>query len=176
MPEHTVYLLYRIYHNLTAMFQRPYEHGDVLVCGHSGDVERYDTPEQTCDAVFAIHNRDDRPDGKTAPSLSVGDVVSLRVGVGWLSYSVAMEGWVRCSPSEGMDVIDGPYAEVAAKFRLAAETALMAAGHGSISKPLPCTCDSCAPPPGGGDYTWVSGSDRAKGHWRRLPDGVSNLI
>lgn len=29
------------------------------------------------DAIFARHNRDDRPDGPYAPSLSVGDVIAL---------------------------------------------------------------------------------------------------
>ena len=29
------------------------------------------------EAVFARHNRDDRPDGQTAPSLSVGDVIAV---------------------------------------------------------------------------------------------------
>ena len=34
------------------------------------------------DAIFARHNRDDRPDGPYAPSLSVGDVIVLDFGTG----------------------------------------------------------------------------------------------
>ncbi len=34
------------------------------------------------DGIFARHNRDDRPDGPYAPSLSVGDVIVLDFGTG----------------------------------------------------------------------------------------------
>jgi hypothetical protein len=34
------------------------------------------------DYIYARHNRDDRPDGQLAPSLSVGDVIVLDFGTG----------------------------------------------------------------------------------------------
>ena len=34
------------------------------------------------DDIYARHNRDDRPDGQLAPSLSVGDVIALEFGTG----------------------------------------------------------------------------------------------
>lgn len=34
------------------------------------------------DAIYARHNRDNRPDGQLAPSLSVGDVIALEFGTG----------------------------------------------------------------------------------------------
>lgn len=34
------------------------------------------------DVIYARHNRDNRPDGQLAPSLSVGDVIALEFGTG----------------------------------------------------------------------------------------------
>lgn len=78
---------YRILHNLDRDWHKGWEPGQRLADGYSGralDLE----------AVFAIHNRDDRPDGKTAPSLSVGDVVLVgkpttgRFDVAWAVQSI----------------------------------------------------------------------------------------
>jgi hypothetical protein len=65
---------YRILHNLDARFSRPYQSGDRLADGYVGRHAANDLTA-VCEEVFAIHNRDDRPDGKSAPSMSVGDVV-----------------------------------------------------------------------------------------------------
>lgn len=36
---------------------------------------------EACERAFMYWNRDDRPNGQTAPSLSVGDVVHLQYGI-----------------------------------------------------------------------------------------------
>jgi hypothetical protein len=51
-----------------------YSEGDLMVEGYSGSVEA-PSMEDACEAVFAFHNQDNRPDWYKAPSLSVGDVV-----------------------------------------------------------------------------------------------------
>jgi hypothetical protein len=67
---------YTNYTNLDAGFWRPYETGDRLVKGWTGDI---DMPPGVAalEVIFALHNRDDRPDGQLCPSMSVGDVVVL---------------------------------------------------------------------------------------------------
>jgi hypothetical protein len=48
------------------------------------------------DAIFARHNRDDRPDGPYAPSLSVGDVIALDwAQVGGRFFSVDSFGFTE---------------------------------------------------------------------------------
>ena len=93
---------YRIFHNQTAMFWRPYEPGDVLVPGYEGDtgesvfplaLSLRDRARYEAEIVFRIHNMDDRPDGRTAPSLSVGDVVVF----GEVALSVDRFGWKEVS-------------------------------------------------------------------------------
>lgn len=83
---------YRILHNLDARFGRPYEHGDRLADGYCGQVSVSD-PAEVAELVFVRHNRDDRPDGKSAPSLSVGDVVVI----GETAVSVDRWGFVGVS-------------------------------------------------------------------------------
>lgn len=78
---------YQLFHNQTSHFWRPYEPGDELVAGYRGEFppcfsirEDLDSQEallRLAEVIFAKHNRDDRPDGRTAPSLSVGDVVVI---------------------------------------------------------------------------------------------------
>ena len=90
---------YQLFHNLTASFCRPYEPGDELVAGWKEDFPacfkpRTDVPIddlmlRLAEKLFMKHNRDDRPDGKTAPSLSVGDVVVI----GEVAMSVASIGF-----------------------------------------------------------------------------------
>ena len=90
---------YQLFHNQTASFCRSYEPGDVLVEGYRGEFPacfepRTDVPVddmmfRLAEVVYMKHNRDDRPDGKTAPSLSVGDVVVI----GEVALSVASVGF-----------------------------------------------------------------------------------
>lgn len=91
----TTPLQYQILHNLDSRFWRGYEPGDRLAYGFAGDIdsvpldpepagrmpnlmELYQMLMATAEEVFVRHNADDRPDAMRFPSLSVGDVVSLR--------------------------------------------------------------------------------------------------
>ena len=126
-------LPYRLLHNLDARFSRGYLPGDRLVEGHRGTVELHGTTSVdpaaqatddggpslvsvalsvACDQIFALHNRDDRPDGRDAPSLSVGDVVVL----GEAAFTVVSLGFeiVVVDPA---DVHPGPWREVVATLR-----------------------------------------------------------
>lgn len=95
---------YQILHNIDALFMRPYRPGDRLIEGHVGELDGDHTPEVAAELVFARHNRDDRPDGRDAPSLSIGDVVVLD-GDAW---SVASLGFEAVTVT-GSDVHPGPY-------------------------------------------------------------------
>ena len=53
-------------------------------------VKDTDDYEALCERVFALLNADDRPNGKVAPSLSVGDVVTID---GKASYAVEALGF-----------------------------------------------------------------------------------
>jgi hypothetical protein len=67
---------YTLYTNIDARFMRPYQPGDRLVRGYIGTMPDSATdPARFAEAVYARHNRDDRPDGQMCPSMSVGDVV-----------------------------------------------------------------------------------------------------
>lgn len=103
---------YRILHNVDARFSRGYQPGDRLVEGHRGSVAGDPLrPRVTCETVFHVHNRDDRPDGRDAPSLSVGDVVVL----GETAWTCASVGFEPVAVA-GDDVHPGPYREVARTF------------------------------------------------------------
>ena len=87
MPEHT----YHLYRNVGAPFfaytpgttlwfdPTPYAVADALG-GRDGEHALDGPVPPVLDAIFARHNRDDRPDGQLAPSLSVGDVIALDWG------------------------------------------------------------------------------------------------
>ncbi len=91
---------YQLFHNRSAGFWRTYEPGDELVAGYRGefppcfsirdDLDPREALLGIAEVIFAKHNRDDRPDGKTAPSLSVGDVVVI----GEVALSVDRLGFV----------------------------------------------------------------------------------
>jgi hypothetical protein len=86
---------YTNYTNLDARFGRGYEPGDRLVKGFTGELavslyEHLDNPTYVIlNDLFARHNRDDRPDGRLCPSMSVGDVVVI----GEIAWTVMREGW-----------------------------------------------------------------------------------
>lgn len=94
---------YQLYHNQDAWFSRGYEPGDVLKRGYAEDFPpcfrlRTDMhPSEAmlglCETIFVKHNRDDRPDGQTAPSLSVGDVIQI----GEVAFTVERFGFTQVS-------------------------------------------------------------------------------
>jgi len=104
-------LTYTNYTNLDAGYWRPYEPGDRLVKGWTGDVEVVAelTATQTLELLFARHNHDDRPDGRLCPSMSIGDVVII----GEVAWSVASIGFVRVAVDAADLIVDRTWAEVA---------------------------------------------------------------
>ena len=90
-------ITYTNYTNLDARFGRPYEPGDRLVKGWTGEIDAYASPVDpskstmiAAELLFGRHNRDDRPDGRMCPSMSVGDVIVF----GEVAVSVASMGFV----------------------------------------------------------------------------------
>lgn len=70
---------YTLFHNQDALWFRPGSLDDVYIMGYSGTVLGGNQARltETLEAIFVRHNRDDRPDRMTHPSLSAGDVVVL---------------------------------------------------------------------------------------------------
>lgn len=67
---------YRLFHNLG----RDRWYGYIPDAPLWVDPTTYTIPSDNgnrLDAIYARHNRDDRPDGRIAPSLSVGDVIAV---------------------------------------------------------------------------------------------------
>jgi hypothetical protein len=94
---------YRIYHGVSRDHFFGYRFGDPLWFDRTeyevdGDTDGTFPP--VLDAIFARHNRDDRPDGAFAPSLSVGDIIAIDWGTeATRHYAVA---------SFGFDEVPGP--------------------------------------------------------------------
>ena len=93
----TTAIQYQVFTNMSTNFGRTYERGDTLVPGCKAHVEvSTDGPDPSkafsvaAELVFMMHNEDGRPDGLTAPSLSVGDVI---VFAGEFAYSVDSVGF-----------------------------------------------------------------------------------
>jgi hypothetical protein len=89
---------YRLWHNRDSHYVRGYARPDGILRGYEGTIEvpqhPADPTRAICEAIFARHNSDDRPDGATAPSLSVGDVVEVHVGgMRWDAFTVLPTGW-----------------------------------------------------------------------------------
>lgn len=58
-----------------------YTHGDLMIVAGTLDVSMPDANDiYVCEWAFEKLNRDDRPFGQTAPSMSVGDVVCITGG------------------------------------------------------------------------------------------------
>lgn len=112
MSETTI--SYTNYTNVDATFRRGYEPGDRLVKGWSGELafsryEHLDNPTYAIlEDLFARHNRDDRPDGRLCPSMSVGDVVV----VGESAWTVMREGWSPVIPDPADLIADRTWSEV----------------------------------------------------------------
>jgi hypothetical protein len=64
------------FQNLDGNYRTPYKEGDRLLLAWVGSVEG-DPGEAAAEHVYELLNRDDRPNRYVAPSLSIGDVVSL---------------------------------------------------------------------------------------------------
>ena len=70
---------YKIFHNVN--FDRVwkktgYEVGDPLASGWSDEIDHVETVnDHLLEQLWVRHNRDERPDNRTAPSLSMGDVL-----------------------------------------------------------------------------------------------------
>jgi len=82
---------YQLFHNQSSHYLRGYEPGDELREGWVGEVDHDPAKSElpVLDQIWWIHNRDDRPDGQIAPSLSVGDVIVL----GETAFAVQMVGF-----------------------------------------------------------------------------------
>ena len=88
---------YTLWTNLDSRFRGQYEAGSHrLVRGYMSTTPlEQDSDDRDdlllCEEIWQLHNRDNRPDGQMAPSLSVGDVIELPGG----SYSVCGEGFAQ---------------------------------------------------------------------------------
>lgn len=115
MSTKTISLPYKILHNVWSDFWTTYAPGGgKLADGWSGVVEvevaAGDDPVAVmkwgAEIVFGRHNRDNRPDGQLAPSLSVGDVVLM----GETALAVALEGFEEVMLDRS-DLAEMPYLE-----------------------------------------------------------------
>lgn len=91
-----------------------YTPGDMMVLAGELKVST-ESDEQACEWAFETLNRDDRPFGQTAPSMSVGDIVCLSGGArpGHRYYACDRVGFVRLEappiefvPSPGITCAD----------------------------------------------------------------------
>lgn len=103
---------YQVFTNVSAVTDRErtiwsFDPGDHLIPGWSGRVPVGASPLDTLERIFRIHNRDDRPDGQDAPSLSVSDVVCLG-GVYWW---VTVDGFDPVPADEPLVLLDTTYRE-----------------------------------------------------------------
>ena len=103
-------LIYTNFTNIDASFIRPYEPGDRLVQGWTGEVEiDSDNFDRLVEVIYARHNRDDRPDGRLCPSMSIGDVIII----GETALSVASIGFVRVAVDPADLITDRTWTEMA---------------------------------------------------------------
>lgn len=98
---------YRNYTNLDARYSRGYQPGDRLTVGWSGTVDVADPfavdQAEVCETVFDRHNRDNRPDGKICPSMSVGDVIVLDDSTCWTVEPIGFRQ-IFLDPADILDV------------------------------------------------------------------------
>jgi hypothetical protein len=117
-------VIYVCWTNLDGGRLRPYRPGDRLVRGWTGVLDQLDPApklDTLAEIVFVRHNRNDRPDGRLCPSMSVGDVVmfgeaALSVDrIGFAAVNVASadlitdRGWRQAvtAPSAARTILDG---------------------------------------------------------------------
>ena len=101
---------YTNYTNVDARYVDVYEPGNRLVKGYSGTIEVDDPTNlhRIAELLFHKHNRDDRPDGRLCPSMSVGDVIV----VGETAVSVASMGWQNVHLDPADIITDRTWSEV----------------------------------------------------------------
>jgi hypothetical protein len=102
---------YTNYTNLDASYCRPYEPGDRLVKGWEDEISPETflaATELVLEHLFAKHNRDDRPDGRLCPSMSVGDVIII----GESAFSVASAGFVPVAVDPADPITDRTWSQV----------------------------------------------------------------
>lgn len=102
MPvEFTRRASYQVFHNVDAHYNQ-YRVGDRMILGHWSTIDvPWDAENDlVLGRIFSRHNADDRPDGQDAPSLSVGDLISLwrdpDQGTKW--FAVQRHGFIRVAP------------------------------------------------------------------------------
>ena len=111
-------LTYINYTNIDASFCRPYEPGDRLVKGWTGnlpscfeprtDIDTVEVMQRVAEVIFVHHNRDDRPDGRLCPSMSIGDVIVI----GEIALSVGRIGFVVVTLDPADLIVDRTWSEV----------------------------------------------------------------
>lgn len=91
---------YTNYTNIDGDWRSGYTRGNRLVMGYSGEITPAAIEGIDCisepiayvlEFIFATHNRDDRPDGRLCPSMSIGDVIVL----GETAWTVTRDGFER---------------------------------------------------------------------------------
>lgn len=107
---------YRIYHNVQSRFD-PYTPGDRLwfdAAAYEASVPdgTHDPVTTLLEVIFDRHNRDDRPDAFSAPSLSVGDIVALD----WDNenatfWAVGRFGWTEVVGPYHDQVVNAPWSD-----------------------------------------------------------------
>lgn len=108
---------YRILHNVGSekSFLDGYRQGDFLVVGFEGEIDfsgsvTPESLERVAEMIFYRHNRDDRPDAESAPSLSVGDVIVF----GEVAVSVLPIGFTHTTVDPS-DILDETFIEFISK-------------------------------------------------------------
>jgi hypothetical protein len=91
-----------------------YEVGDALALGWSGEVPfDGEIDENLLEQIWIRHNRDQRPDRETCPSLSMGDVLLLNdnaytvCGIGFRSVSVDEYDMTGLTVQEAIEYTNG---------------------------------------------------------------------
>lgn len=77
-----------------------YQEGDSLVAAESElavDSASEDALFEACDKLFSFLNRDDRPNGETERSMSVGDLARVQTPTETVWFSCEILGWKRVS-------------------------------------------------------------------------------
>jgi hypothetical protein len=102
-------ITYTLWTNISSGFRRSYEHGDVIVRGYQGTIVA-DSIDAAAELLYRRHNSGDRPDGRIAPSMSIGDVIEFSTGavspthIGFVPVTLVEAG--KITDRAWRDVID----------------------------------------------------------------------
>jgi hypothetical protein len=113
--ENIMQISYKLYHRYlneyeiqrnVAVLLKGWEMGQQLIEGFDGTIEIDSVEDENTvpEKIFHKHNMDDRPDGQSAPSLSVGDVVLIKGDDGQVAWTVEGMGWRRLDLEEMHEV------------------------------------------------------------------------